>query len=509
MNRNTDILLTDLRYMIADLGKNGGLIGPSVYDTAQTLRFAPPREGAWPALEWLLEQQRSDGGWGDPRTPMARDMATLAAVLALRAYATRKTTRVAIDAGVSFLRRQSAQWAGPPPDDIPLAAELVLPSLLDQARREGIDLPEEPYAALKAFGAKRRRLMAQLNIRPGTPPTHSWEAWGQNRDASLLDGAGSIGHSPAATAAWLDATREFTNLADSHAIARGYLEQAAQATGLGIPGVVPTVWPYERNEQSVSLFAVFLAGLFRHPALQEALNAQVEDMWRGLRTEGQGISDHFATDGDITAMDFAIVAAKGHRPNQAILERYIVGDSCLTYPNEMQRSFSATTHAAHTLAMLGGDPAPLLNYLRERRAPDGRWMGDKWHASWLYLTSHTIHALVAAEQVEEALSALPALLDHQRADGSWGVTDAASEETAYAVLGLLAFQQVGVLPATGQESLRRAGNWLLTNYRPLTEEAGACWTAKEMYRPRRISRTIEISATLACALMYPDMAPRA
>jgi hypothetical protein len=509
MNRTTDILLTDLRYMITDLGKNGGLIGPSVYDTAQTLRFAPPREGTWPALEWLLKQQHPDGGWGDPRTPMARDMATLAAVLALRMHATRKATRVAIDAGVSFLRRQSAQWAGPLPDDIPLAAELVLPSLLDQAREQGIALPEEPYAALIAFGAKRRRMMAKLQISPGTPSTHSWEAWGQNRDASLLDGAGSIGHSPAATAAWLHATRDFPDLAESRSIAQRYLEQAAQATGLGIPGVVPTVWPYERNEQSVSLYAVLLAGLFRHPGLRDALSAQVEDMWHGLRTEGQGISDHFATDGDITAMDFAIVAAMGHRPNRAILERYIVGDSCLTYPNEMQRSFSATTHAAHTLALLGGDPTPLLNYLRERRAPDGRWMGDKWHASWLYLTSHTIHALVAAEQVEEALTALPALLDHQRVDGSWGVTDAASEETAYAVLGLLAFQQVGALPETGRESLRRAGDWLLANYRPLAEEAGACWTAKEMYRPRRISRTIEISATLACALMHPESLPKA
>jgi hypothetical protein len=436
-------------------------------------------------------------------------MATLAAILALRKHASRKSTRFAIDAGVSFLRRQSAQWAAPLPDDIPLAAELVLPSLLDQARREGIDLPEEPYAALNAFGTKRRHLMAQLQIRPGTPPTHSWEAWGQNRDASLLDGAGSIGHSPAATAAWLYETREYSHLAESHAIAWRYLEQAALATGLGIPGVVPTVWPYERNEQSVSLFAVLLAGLFHHPALREVISAQVEDMWRGLRSEGQGISDHFATDGDITAMDFAIVAAMGHRPNRVILERYIVGDSCLTYPNEMQRSFSATTHAAHTLALLGGDPSPLLSYLREHRAPDGRWMGDKWHASWLYLTSHTIHALVAAEQVEEALSALPALLDHQRLDGSWGVTDAASEETAYAVLGLLAFQQVGALPEMGRESLRRAGHWLLTNYRPLTEEPGACWTAKEMYRPRRISRTIEISATLGCALIHPDIVPTA
>ncbi|MBD2248543.1 hypothetical protein [Nostoc sp. FACHB-888] len=60
-------LFTELRSLIADLGKNGGLISPSVYDTAQVLRFYPPATGVEPALEWLLTQQQADGGWGNPR----------------------------------------------------------------------------------------------------------------------------------------------------------------------------------------------------------------------------------------------------------------------------------------------------------------------------------------------------------------------------------------------------------------------------------------------------------
>ncbi|MFL5807702.1 MAG: prenyltransferase/squalene oxidase repeat-containing protein [Roseiflexaceae bacterium] len=505
MGSSVEVLLTDLRYLIGDLGKDGGLIGPSIYDTAQVIRFAPPAQGVEPALDWLLAQQQPDGGWGDPSVPLARDIPTLAALLALHMYTTSKAAHDAILSGLLFLQRQSAQWQMPLPDDIPLAAEFVLPALVKQAQQQGFALDAAPYARLRTLGDKRRQMIAQLQLHPGTAPMHSWEAWGQRPDVRLLDGADSIGHSPAATAAWLYATRGRTELDDARARTQCYLDRAMLSTGVDIPGVQPTVWPYERNEQSVSMFAVMLAGLLDHPALHEVVRAQLDDMWRGLRPEGQGISDHFTTDGDITAMDFAILATAGYRPDPAVLRRYIVGDSCLTYPNEMQRSLSATTHAAHALAILDDDPTPLLKYLYTRRTDDGRLLGDKWHASWLYLTGHALHALIEAGQIPEALSILQALIDHQHDDGSWSVTAAVGEETAYAVLGLLAFQRRGSLPDHGWQALRRAERWLLHNYRPLTEEYGACWAAKEMYRPRRIARTIEVSATLACVLAQDEL----
>src|SRR5689334_18323098 len=138
MNRIVDILLADLRYLIGEIGKDGGLIGPSVYDTAQVTRFAPPNEGVWPALDWLLTQQRPDGGWGDPTVPRARDLPTLAAVLALHTYSKRKTTRAAIHAGLAFLRQQAAHWVGALSDDIPVGIELLLPRLLEEAAAAGL-----------------------------------------------------------------------------------------------------------------------------------------------------------------------------------------------------------------------------------------------------------------------------------------------------------------------------------------------------------------------------------
>jgi halimadienyl-diphosphate synthase len=83
MDRLRDIVLTDLRFQIAELGRDGGMMNSSVYDTAQVLRLAPQGDSQrWSALEWLLGQQRDDGGWGSPAAPRARDVPTLASVLA-------------------------------------------------------------------------------------------------------------------------------------------------------------------------------------------------------------------------------------------------------------------------------------------------------------------------------------------------------------------------------------------------------------------------------------------
>src|SRR5215510_3385767 len=153
MDRKNSILLADLRSLIADLGKDGGLNSASVYDTAQLIRFAPPPEGPWPAINWLADQQHPDGGWGDPSTPRARDLPTLAAVLALHLYGTRGRERMAVHTGLAFLRRQASHWAQLP-DDLPVGIELLLPRLLEEAVALGLELPMTPYAALTELGRR-------------------------------------------------------------------------------------------------------------------------------------------------------------------------------------------------------------------------------------------------------------------------------------------------------------------------------------------------------------------
>ena len=137
-------------------------------------------------------------------------------------------------------------------------------------------------------------------------------------------------------------------------------------------------------------------------------------------------------------------------------------------------------------------------YLCAQRSPERLWEGDKWHASWTYITGHTISALLAAGRSDEALAALPALLDRQHPDGSWGVTEARDEETANITLALLDIERCKLLPEQLRGALTRAGAWLMRQYRPLDEATGACWIGKELYRPRRIARTLHLSALLGC-----------
>jgi hypothetical protein len=385
------------------------------------------------------------------------------------------------------------------PVDIPVGVELILPVLLDEATMVGLPVPEPlHYTALRKLGERRRTLIARFEPGAGSTASHSWEAWGTRPDPALLDESGGVGHSPAATAAWLRAAAQRADLAVERVAATQYLRRACRATGTGLPGVAPGVWPYPRNEQTVSLFLLLLAGLLDEPALEPALDAQVADLWQGMRPEGQGISDWFSTDGDITAMCFAIARSRGHTPEPAILRRYLADGLCLTYPQELQPSLSATAHAAHALALLGEDPTVLLDSLCAKRSRERLWEGDKWHASWTYITGHTISALLVAGRSDEALAALPAILDRQNSNGSWGETDARDEETANIVIALLDIDRREGLPAQARGALTNAAGWLMRQYRPLREELGACWIGKELYRPRRIARTLHLVALLAC-----------
>lgn len=496
MKRTLDILLTDLRYLIADLGVNGGQVSPSIYDTAQTLRLAPPPEGIGPALNWLTEQQQSDGGWGDPVLPRTREVPTLAAMLALHAYGTRTHDRLAVRTALAFLKRQAWQWMTPLPDDLPAGIELLLPRLIEEAARSGLDVPLAPYASLIALGNRRRRLIAEAPPSPGNPATHAWDAWGVEPDIALLDGAGSVGHSPAATAAWLYVAERRIDLGVACARARRYLEQASAATGLDIPGVVPTVWPIARFEQATALYTLLIAGLLDHPQLRAALDPQIDALAGALRPAGMGFSDFFAPNGQTTAAALAVLRAAGRPADPAVLKGFIDSDHYCAYPDEFQASVSVTAHAVYALALFDGAGAHARSYIVEHQLPDGRWHGDKWNGSWLYATCQALIALRGSEHRAAMKRAVDALLSYQHAEGGWGMHGSTAEETAYGILAMRALLGDGLIDAGALIALARAEKWMLQEYRPFSPNQQLCWLAKELYRPLRIAQSFELAATI-------------
>ncbi|MEM8534398.1 MAG: prenyltransferase/squalene oxidase repeat-containing protein [Chloroflexota bacterium] len=511
MNRMFDVLMTDLVHVVRELGKDGGQINASVYDSAQVLRLAPCITDPEPGIRWLLQQQQADGGWGVVHLPKTRDMSTLAAVLAIHTFDRQGHLQDVIDAGIDFLHGQSSQWKGELSDDIPVGAELILPRLLHDAFEAGLPLSKDPYQSLIKLGQKRCHMLAQLPeaAKIATTAAHSWESWGNSPFPIPLDQAGSVGHNPSATAAWLQSTVHTGDIDDARHTAQDYLAQAAFASNEDIPGIVPTVWPINRFEQSFGLYALFISGLLDHVAVQQFVQPQLDDLAHAVTAQGLSMSDHFIPDGDDTAVAVAVLHGSGYPIDPSVIRQFNVGDHFCTWSYELQPSISVTAHAAHALNLCGETPHESLRYLVDRQAPDGRWSGDKWHGSWVYATSQVMIALIGTPYEYALTRAVDGLIQHQRWDGGWGSADSNTEETAYSTIALRLLLREGLLNERGQTALERAERWLIEAYRPFSMHGCPLWMGKESYYPPRVARAFELAAlSLAMGAQKQDLQTR-
>ncbi|MEV8455561.1 prenyltransferase/squalene oxidase repeat-containing protein [Streptomyces sp. NPDC052095] len=477
-----DHALRQLHSLIDDLGTGGGAITPAVYDTARAATLLPHRPGTGDMLRWLTTRQQPDGGWGNPLIPHARDLPTLAAVLALAHH---PACRSSTERGIAFLRHHAPQvWEGPVPQDISVGLELLLPPLLDEARTAHPTLPTTPYEALRALGEQRRHLITRHAPHPpGSAAVHSWEGWGSTAQPLPADGSGGIGHSPAATAA---ALRHL-----GHRAPAGPLDAYLSRAATGRPPLLPTVWPIDIFERTWALHALALTGLAGHPRLADPCARQLDALHQALTPAGIGMSAHFAPDGDITATANLTLALTGRPTSTAMVEQYRHEDHYRTYPGELQPSLTTTAHALHFQTLTNpAEPDDLVHrFLRDRQDTDGRWNGDKWHTSWIYTTAQALFALPTTDPA--ARHGAHALLHAQRPDGGWGAHHPTAGETGYAVLALHTHPTPGTAAA-----MARAAHWLTA----WQQAGGTCdclqWTGKEPYCPQRVDRTVAHTALL-------------
>lgn len=500
------MLVSDLRHLLAQLGQGGGLVSASVYDTAQVVRFAPPSQPIEPAIEWLLSQQQSDGGWGPPDVPLARALPTLAVALALHGRDSRKTARESIQAGLRFLRQQEHLWKALS-SDAPVGIELNLTRLLEAAVQADLDVPLEPYATLFEMRSRRMKLIARMSIQAGSSPVHSWEGWGQAVDLTVIDASGGVGHSPAATAVWRHLASQRPEFGEACAKAQGYLDQASAATGLGIPCVVPTVWPIIHFERTWGLLALQGIGMLLAPEFAAVVTPQLVEAAAALKPGGVGMSDDFEPDGDTTGATVTVLKCAGQDPDMNIVKRFRRERHFYTYPMEIGDSLTTSGHATHALMVAREEAREPIQYLVERQAGDGRWERDKWHTSWLYTTTHIAIGLAHSGETEALRRARDRLLEAQHPGGGWGAgRKATATETGYTVPALLALQGIEDPRREVSAALRRATGWLLEEYRPFSPGTDALWIGKEPYRPYRVDRAFELTAMLA-GLRY--LAPEA
>jgi hypothetical protein len=495
-----EAIIDELCADIRALGTDGGRVSPSVYDTAQIVRLTSTTRRVMPALEWLVAQQQTDGGWGNPASPLTREVPTLACILALQKAAPDHASD-SLEAALTFLKQQPPLWSDPLPDEMPVAVELLLPYLLDEVNAAGISVSSAPYRALVDFGHARRRSLQGTRVRAGTPSVYSWESWGRTPDPQLLDSWGSVGLSPSATAAWVHASRDCADLAADRATASHYLERAAAATTLGLPQVVGVSWPIDRFEQAFGLYALLLAGLLDYPPLQSVVTPQLDALAAAVSPVGIGFSDDFTADGDDTAVAFAVLNAGGYEVDWSILTAFSDDDHYCTWKGELHPAPSVTAHAVHALAGCGLPIDPAVSYLRALQRADGRWSSDKWHTSWLYTTAqaaialHSVHSEAAVER------SVQCVVEQQQRDGGWGMSGSTGEETAYALFML----RCAPRHAAYTSAYARGVRWLRAHVHDADGRKPSFWLSKEAFRPDRIVRVMERAALLRGILDEPDI----
>ncbi|MCA9956622.1 MAG: hypothetical protein KC434_17960, partial [Anaerolineales bacterium] len=236
MNNLETHLVDDLRDTLQAIAREPGSVSASVYETAQMIMHLGPTPSTPAALNWIIDQQKSDGGWGLVHLPDARQVVTLTAVLALHQFGQSDHTRQAKEAGLAYLHQLTEQgYFMHTPSN---GAELIIPRLLAEADQAGLALSRAPYQKMIEKGERRQLLLQMIPQIEKTQAIFSWEAFGVEPKPEYVDGSGGVGHSPAATARWLALAQNNPVLAEKRAQAQAYLRGASAVAQIGIPDVV-------------------------------------------------------------------------------------------------------------------------------------------------------------------------------------------------------------------------------------------------------------------------------
>lgn len=465
-----------------------GQVSPSVYETGRVVSLAPWLKGHAERVDFLLGAQGPDGGWGPAAAPGYALVPTLSAVEALLEEGERAAG--AVERGIAFLRGVLGERPDFP--DMP-AIEMLSVSMI-RAINERLDVPlpipsgldDGRYELVKAAFAGGTGDVPQKFL-------HALEVLGP--DAAGLPGVrpeptGTVGASPAATAAWLGPEEP-----DPFDPSRRFLEAAAEMHG----GPVAVGLPITVFERGWVLSWLLRAGIpvRPHPELASGLLGAIGPA--GAST-GAGLPP----DADTTAVALYALALLGMPQPPDVLERFETDTCFVTWPGgEDGRSVTTNAHvleAFRAYARAGDDfryipkIEKIINWLIGEQRHEGHWE-DRWHASPYYATMSVVLALAdqAGPRAVEAIGgAVRWVLGSQRTDGLWGVWEGTAEETAYALQVLSLTRN---LTGDKVDEAIRGGHGALLK---CADAHPALWHDKDLYAPTAI-----ISAAVLAASWSP------
>jgi len=499
------------RQLIAEVSAQPwGQISPSVYETGRLVTLAPWLVGHSERVEYLLSGQHRDGSWGGSDgyalvPTLSATEALLATIRNLdagrRADADQRFGYGAlVDAADKGLRAlfgwvQDTTLVLP---DTP-AIEIIVPALVSSLNQHLARYADTAPKGLDAWrGSAGLPLPAgvttelltkiQRGVASGTDVPdkllHSFEVVGNRvgRAARVrLVPPGTVGASPAATAAWL-ASRPSPERAGP---AGRYLNSVVERLGAAVPSVIPvTIF-----ERAWVLSTLLGAGVPIDPPAELVSGLKASLGPRGT-PGGAGLPE----DADTTSVVLLTLAQLGVRSTVDCLWAYETDTHFCTWQGE--RSFSTTVNA-HILeafgyyAVGGSVIAKLSRWLASQQLANGSWV-DKWHSSPYYATACCAlalhrHGVDASAAVRRAVDWV---LATQRPDGSWGRWRGTAEETALAMQVLLPAGTV-VDPAA-QPAARRGYGYLLRSID--RNDDPPLWHDKDLYRPVAVVRANILAA---------------
>ena len=473
-------------------------IQPTDYDTCWVAALINP-DGtlAYPdLLRRLLERQHPDGSWGG-RIPYAHDrlLTTLAIILLLHRFGNRQRDHAQRRAGERYIWQHARNLQYEPHQTV--GFEMILPTLLREARELGISLP---YAQFQHHEAERtmklRILPTQRLFEVRTSALFSLEAFADELDVDgateLLSNDGSMATSPSATAFLLSQVPDWRS---RYPKSVDYLEELQVRCDAGLPPIAPSdvfvrAWPmyylYHGN------LLAGRAGLVR---------SNCEYLLEHWGSEGIGWSSNGLPDSDDTAMTLLALRRAGYDADGSCLLAYERDRHFAVLEHERDPSVSVNLHVLEAL-----DAIPAWDRLRVRdkilryvlgARQHGTFWTDKWHVSPYYPTSRAL--MILPSYVPEDMEAtVNWLLATQHASGAWGHYVPTAEETALTLLALLKYHRgVRSLP---HEPLHRAARYLVVEGGPFQDHYPELWISKALYAP-----TVVIRSTIVGALgLYSD-----
>ncbi|MEV6987361.1 prenyltransferase/squalene oxidase repeat-containing protein [Sphaerisporangium sp. NPDC051017] len=492
-----------------------GDASPSVYETGRLAALAPWLTGHAERIAFLVGTQRPDGLWG-PHEDYAL-VPTLSAADALLGELVRTSPAcspaVAEAAGRALraLGLRARRGFGAPLPDMP-AIELVVPALVTSVNRlvralAGSSVPGAwescPLLPFPEDMDDARVRLVRERLRQGAPlPVklmHALEVAGEaavRAPAVVVTPEGTVGASPAATAAWLG---EPGGPGRSAPLAHEHLEAVVRLSGGPVPCAVP-ITVFERGW--------VVSWLLRAGIPVDVPVELVASLGERIDPDGVAAGPGLPADADTTSVALYALALLGAPREPGSLWAYHTGTHFSTWLGEDGHS---TTVNAHVLDAFGQftaarpDARPryaeavrrLAAWLCARQRADGSWT-DRWHVSPYYATACCALALGefggAASRRPVRLAA-DWVLSSQRPDGSWGLWDGTPEETAYALYQLL----LAGGGTTGSARSRRLSAAIERGQEYLLRSAGRVedppmWVDKDLYLPVAIVRAVVMGA---------------